>query len=182
MTLPRIDAVAAQARRDCLRLAAQAKIINDIPLTRFMHLDIAAWDGDTLRMTAPLAPNINDKGCAFGGSLASIMTLACWSLIKLTADERALACDIYVQDSTVRYLLPLWEDFTAEARLADNQSLTGFFSTLVTRGKARLSMHCDIRLADGSVASSLNARFVALRSNATSNGLDAAQSHASAAT
>ena len=163
MRSPKTPTDAASSRRDALRDAAQAHILADIPLSRFMHLAITAWDGDSLHMSAPLAPNINDKGCAFGGSLASVMTLACWSLIKLAADERELECDIYVQDSSLHYLAPVWEDFTAEARLVDNQSFETFFATLGGRGKARLTVHCAVRLADGTLACSLNARFVALR-------------------
>jgi thioesterase domain-containing protein len=78
-------------------------------------------------------------------------------------DQRGLGCDIYVQDSEVRYLAPVWEDFSAEARLAYGKNFEEFFSTLESRGRARLSAHCEVRLADGTVASSLNARFVALR-------------------
>ncbi|HMM67765.1 MAG TPA: YiiD C-terminal domain-containing protein [Dokdonella sp.] len=182
MTLPCPDPSATQARRDALRIAAQEQMLADIPVTRFMQLRIAAWDGQSLRMTAPLAPNVNDKGCAFGGSLVSVMTLACWSLVKLAADERGMACDIYVQDSTVRYLAPLWEDFGAESRLADDQTFAGFFEILGARGKARLAAECDIRLADGTTACSLSARFVALRKAATVADADAAQSEPAGST
>ena len=163
MTALKTPTDAHDMRRTALREAAQAQILDDIPLTRFMHLAISGWDGESLRMSAPLEPNVNDKGCAFGGSLASVMTLACWSLIKLAADERGLECDIYVQDSNLHYLAPVWEDFTAEARLVENQSFEAFFSTLGARGKARLAVHSAVRLADGTLACSLNARFVALR-------------------
>lgn len=161
---------------DTLRVALQKQFRVDIPITDAMQLEIRAWDGETLRMSAPLAPNINDKGCAFGGSLASVMTLACWCLVKLAMEQRGLSCDIYVQDSTVRYLAPVWEDFSAEARLAYSNTFDEFFSVLESRGKARLSAHCEVRLADGSVASSLNARFVALRPSATVDATDGAQS------
>ena len=117
------DARTLQTVRDKLRLAAQERLLEDIPLARFIQLRIAGWDGATLDMQAPLAPNINDKGCAFGGSLASVMTLACWSMIKLAADERSVQCDIYVQDSKLRYLAPIWQDFIAQARLSEDQDL-----------------------------------------------------------
>jgi len=32
--------------------------------------------------------NVNDKDCAFGGSLASLMTLACWSWLTLAFPAR----------------------------------------------------------------------------------------------
>ena len=176
MTPNNTDAMDAQARRDALRIALQEQVRVDIPITDWMQLEITAWDSDSLRMFAPLAPNVNDKGCAFGGSLTSVMTLACWSLVKLAMDQRGLVCDIYVQDSEVRYLAPVWEDFSAEARLAYGNAFDEFFATLESRGKARLSAHCEVRLADGSVAASLNARFVALRRDAVVAATDGAQS------
>lgn len=163
MILNDLDCVAESHHRDVLRRNLQQQLLIDIPITRAMQLEIAAWDGESLQMTAPLLPNVNDKGCAFGGSLVSAMTLACWSLIKLAADARGIECDIYVQDSSVRYLAPVWDNFTAVSRLAGNAPCDGFFSTLQARGRARLGAHCDIQLADGTLACTLEARFVALR-------------------
>ncbi|HET9034198.1 MAG TPA: YiiD C-terminal domain-containing protein [Dokdonella sp.] len=153
----------APTKRDALRQGVEDQLLLDIPMARAMQLGISAWDGESLCMSAPLIPNVNDKGCAFGGSLASVMTLACWSLIKLAAEQAGEACDIYVQDSTVRYLSPVWNDFDAQSRLAADQSWQAFFSALHSRGKARLRAECEIHLADGTVAASLSARFVALR-------------------
>jgi thioesterase domain-containing protein len=175
MSVSSSDALDAQARRDGLRQAAQQRLLEDIPLARFIQLQISAWDGATLEMRAPLAPNINDKGCAFGGSLASVMTLACWALIKLAADERGVRCDIYVQDSSLRYLAPVWQDFGALAHLVENQPQDLFFDTLAARGRARVTVHCDVRGADGAVACSLDARFVAIAPPATASAADAAQ-------
>lgn len=141
-----------------------------------MQLAIAQWDGERVELHAPLAPNVNDKGCAFGGSLVSVMTLACWSLIKLAADQRGFTCEIYVQDSTVRYLAPVWNDFRAIAHLADGQSLDDFLDILALRGKARIATRCSITLANGTAACTLEARFVALRAKSPLQPANAAQS------
>ena len=172
------DASLEQSRCDALREEVQDQLLKDIPLAAAMQLRIVAWNGDSLRMDAPLLPNVNDKGCAFGGSLVSVMTLACWALVKLAAEQAGEQCDIYVQDSTVRYLRPVWNDFGAEASLVADECWTSFFATLDSRGRARLNTCCEVRLADGSVACSLNARFVALKHGATVRPADAAQSQA----
>lgn len=148
-----------------LATALEHELLADIPLARAMALSIRAWDGDSLTLAAPLAPNINDKGCAFGGSLASLMTLAGWALVKLALDARGqspAACDIYVQDSKIRYLAPVWQDFDAVAQLAEGHAFEPFFATLDARGKARLRVHCTVPLADGSAAATLDAQFVAI--------------------
>ena len=69
-----LDAAAAALERD---------ILDKIVLARAMAISVVAYDGESLTMAAPLAPNVNDKGCAFGGSLVSLMTLAGWGLVKL---------------------------------------------------------------------------------------------------
>src|SRR5690606_6825838 len=68
---------------ESLAAALERELLAEIPLARAMQLSVAAYDGATLALAAPLAPNGNDKGCAFGGSLASLMTLAGWGLAHL---------------------------------------------------------------------------------------------------
>ncbi|MFC5489276.1 YiiD C-terminal domain-containing protein [Dokdonella soli] len=152
----------ASARAARAAAALGREILADIPLTRAMGLSIVACDSGSLTLAAPLAPNINDKGCAFGGSLASLMTLAGWGLIKLATDARELDCEIYVQDSTIRYLAPVWQDFVAVARLAEGEHFDDFFGAITARGKGRLRVHCTVPLAHGGAAATLEARFVAL--------------------
>jgi thioesterase domain-containing protein len=137
-------------------------LLADIPLARAMQLRVHAHDGDDLALAAPLAPNINDKGCAFGGSLVSLLTLAGWGLIVLKLAALDRDCDVFVQDSSVRYLAPVWTDFIAHARLAEGESWNTFADTLTARGRARLRVTCRVALADGSDACTLVARFVAI--------------------
>ena len=137
-------------------------VLAEIPLARAMQLRAAACHAHELVLAAPLAPNVNDKGCAFGGSLASLLTLAGWGLIVLHLRRRGLDCDVYVQDSQMRYLAPVWQDFTAHAVAATGESWADFDQALDTRGKARLRVHCRVPLPDGGDACTLEARFVAL--------------------
>ena len=146
---------------DAIR-SLEDSVLAEIPLARAMQLRLRDFDGECLTIAAPLAPNINDKGCAFGGSLVSLLTLAGWGLIVLKLSALGKACDVYVQDSTVRYLAPVWEDFTAQARLAADESWDAFASTLAARGRARLAVDCRVALADGTDACTLQARFVAI--------------------
>ncbi len=138
-------------------------IRDEIPLARAMDLELSAHDDDRLVLRAPLAPNVNDKGCAFGGSLVSLMTLAGWGLVELALRRNDQDCDVFVGESTVRYLQPVWTDFHAEARLAPDADWTVFFDTLQARGKARVEVACQVPGTDGRPAATLAARFVAKR-------------------
>ncbi len=134
-----------------------------IPLARAMDVHLAACTDDMISLRTPLAPNVNDKGCAFGGSLVSLMTLNGWALVELALRQRGEACDLFVGESTVHYLAPLWQDFRSEARLADGSSWTTFFATLAARGKARIEVNCLVPGDNGASAATLSARFVAKR-------------------
>jgi thioesterase domain-containing protein len=138
------------------------RLFCDIPLTRAMQLSLRSHSDDELVLAAPLAPNVNDKGCAFGGSLGSLLTLAGWSLIVMHLRKLGADCEVYVQDSHMRYLAPVWSDFAAHARLAESETWSAFTNTLATRGRARMRVRCRVPLAEGGDACTLNARFVAI--------------------
>ena len=54
-----------------------------MPPARALQPRVAGYSDGRLRLYAPLAANVNDKGSAFGGSLSSLMTLAAWGLTSL---------------------------------------------------------------------------------------------------
>ncbi|RUL69671.1 YiiD C-terminal domain-containing protein [Dyella choica] len=141
-------------------------IRESIPLARSMDLELGSYDGKRLVLNCPLAPNVNDKGCAFGGSLASLMTLAGWGVVELALRQHGEDCDVYVGESTVRYLDPLWGDFQAEAQCAEGASWETFFATLAARKRARITVVCQVPGEAGKPAATLEAQFVAKRRTA----------------
>jgi thioesterase domain-containing protein len=136
---------------------------DEIPLAQNMDLNLHDCDATQLSLAAPLGPNINDKGCAFGGSLVSVMTLNGWGLVELELRMRGLECDVFVGESTVRYLEPVWGDFVSEARLADSADWSTFFDTLASRGRARVDVVCRVPGSGEKPAATLEGRFVAKR-------------------
>jgi len=139
-------------------------IRESIPLASSMDLRLHSHDDAHLAIAAPLPPNINDKGCAFGGSLVSLMTLSGWGLVELELRRRDFDCDVFVAESTVQYLAPVWDDFLSEARLASGADWDTFFHTLRTRGRARVEVACHVPgETPDKPAATLSARFVAKR-------------------
>ena len=63
--------------------AFEAECRADIPLLDAMELAFTAYEDLSLWMEAPLAPNINNKGTAFGGSIASICLFGGWAVATL---------------------------------------------------------------------------------------------------
>lgn len=59
----------------------------EIPLLDAMQLSFVDYGDLALTMEAPLAPNINNKGTAFGGSIASICLFGGWAVATLAFSE-----------------------------------------------------------------------------------------------
>ncbi len=145
-------------------LALERHILATIPLARAMELRVADYDGNRLALVAPLAANVNDKGCAFGGSIASLATLAGWGLICLKLGEAGIDADVYVQESSIVYLAPVWDELIAEAAAAVDESWDEFVAQMRLRGRARIAIDAEVAAAEGgSVPARVTARFVAKR-------------------
>ncbi|MFP1683290.1 YiiD C-terminal domain-containing protein [Alloalcanivorax sp. C16-1] len=117
-----------------------------IPLTRHLAFRFTGFDGATLTLTAPLAPNHNDKGTFFAGSQVALLTLAGWActtllaeaLIAETADIEGLV-DVVAVEGNQNYRLPLDDDLTLTATVTDNDRRR-FRERLARRGKATLTV------------------------------------------
>lgn len=147
---------------DATQQQLQAELLAMPPVAALgLHIDAAT----TIRvcLQAPLASNVNDKGCAFGGSLTSMMTLAGWSLICLHLQRAGVQADVYVADSQVQYRAPLYSDLRAEAWLQDEAQAAAFIADVVASGRGELRLQAKVRCADGTVASSCVSRYVAKR-------------------
>ena len=145
---------------DSAAAALEAHILENIPLADAMNLKVRRYTGDLLEMTAPLTPNVNDKGCAFGGSMASLLTLAGWGLIELGLSAQNLECDIYVGDSHVRYHEPVWSELRGIARFAEQGALARLAAAVRERGKGHAEVICEIA-GERRAATTLTARFFA---------------------
>lgn len=140
--------------------ALEAHILENIPLADAMNLKVRRYTGDLLEMTAPLTPNVNDKGCAFGGSMASLLTLAGWGLIELGLSAQDLECDIYVGDSHLRYHEPVWKELRGVARFAEHGALARLAAAVRKSGKGNAEVVCEIA-GVRRAATTLTARFFA---------------------
>ena len=121
---------------------------DNIPLTSAMQLQAHAYDGQTLQITAPLAPNVNDKGTAFGGSLYNIAVLCGWSLLRLKLNEAGLnEKNIVIYEANTRYLLPVTGELHATCTLTGDV-LTEFMQPLQKKGRARITLTVAIHQQD----------------------------------
>ena len=143
-------------------LAALTAHFAGMPPVAALQPAIADWGDGRLRLSAPLAANVNDKGCAFGGSLVSLMTIGGWGLVFLELAQAGIEADIYVADSRVRYLKPVFEDLVVEATFDDAGERAALPDALRKQGRASIRLKSESLLGDGGVAASFVGRYVAI--------------------
>nr|WP_256368526.1 YiiD C-terminal domain-containing protein [Marinobacterium sp. xm-a-152] len=109
-----------------------------IPLTAAMQIDEIDYTGNQLQLSAPLEPNLNDKGTGFAGSIASIATLSGWCLLTLWLRERGIDADVMIAKSEQRYLAPVTDRLKAVATLPDDAVVEQFWQRFQEKLRARL--------------------------------------------
>ena len=132
-----------------------------IPLINHMGFLPLEWDGQALKMRAQLAPNVNDKGTGFGGSLATVATLCGWSTVTLFLREQGRDDDVVIRDSHIEYLLPVTADFTAQTALPEPSIRQAFKQKMDSKGRVRIDLVIEVIQQD-QVALRLSAAYVAL--------------------
>ncbi|HEY9050914.1 MAG TPA: YiiD C-terminal domain-containing protein [Gammaproteobacteria bacterium] len=125
--------------------ALQAKLHEEIPLTRAMGLVVKSLTSDSVCLTAPLSNNINHKSTAFGGSLYSIAVLAGWSLIYSQLQNRNLQGHIVIQESDIKYIKPVTTDIEAVCNIESPELLERFIQTYLKKDMARIMLNTIIR-------------------------------------
>jgi thioesterase domain-containing protein len=96
-------------------------------------------------MDAPLAPNLNDKGTGFAGSLATLATLAGWAVATLLAEGVVGGpCEVAVFKSEIRYLAPVTGDFYVLVPVPAEEITQAFGLELQERSRAKLALTAAI--------------------------------------
>lgn len=131
-----------------------------MPIARAMQVNVCSYDGSDLILGAPLAPNTNDAGTAFAGSLNALATLTGWSLIWLVAREAGLRAGVVIQDSSINFIKPVTSDFAATCHKPEPASIAEFLAKLSKRGRARLELSAEIYQA-GEARVTFVGRYVA---------------------
>lgn len=122
-----------------------ASVRDEIPMLSYMDTELVGWDGQTLSITAPLAPNTNDKGTAFAGSLATLATVTGWAALTLWAKTQYVPCYVAAAESHIRYRKPVMGDFQAVASLPSADDLAGLQARIASHGRGRVSVQVVLR-------------------------------------
>ena len=124
----------------------EAECQQDIPLLTAMHLSFVSFKDLTLTMEAPLAPNINNKGTAFGGSIASICLFGGWAVSTLAfMDNDIYNTEIVVYKNEMTFEQPARGHLMVNAFIKPDD-FEACLSRLKAKdpGRIRLDIHVEL--------------------------------------
>lgn len=131
-----------------------------IPLAEFMQIQVDRYDGDELRLSAPLEPNRNHKGTGFGGSLAAMATVTGWCFIQLKLREAGVNAELVIYRSDMRYRRPITGRLVSRCRAPAQAELERFHRDLDERRRASLELKVEL-LENERVALGYSGEYVA---------------------
>jgi thioesterase domain-containing protein len=135
-----------------------------IPISRHLGTRVLEAGAHAVRLAAPLAPNLNHRETAFGGSLAALAILAAWSWLHLRLRAEGFHGRIVIQGNSMEYLAPAEADFDATCRAPSAERWELFARTLGQRGRARLELDAEVHVG-GRLVASFRGQYVALRAS-----------------
>lgn len=138
----------------------QSFILDQIPLVEALGVSIVRVDDELAELTAPLEPNRNHLGTAFGGSLGTILILAGYSWLYNAIEARGRKCHVVLKTSSVEYILPVNDTIKAIARAPALADFEKFLEAYEKKGTGRITIEASIESASG-VACKFRGEFVA---------------------
>lgn len=138
----------------------EKKLHTQIPLTRLMNLKVENYDDEKLITTAPLDININDKGTAFGGSLATMTIISAWSICWLITKELGFdSNNIVVIKNEHSYKKPVTKDIVCHTLKPSLEELNTLKEKLILKKSASIKIKSMI-IEDGDICVDFDGYYV----------------------
>jgi len=131
-----------------------------IPLSAAMQVQVVQATGATVRLSAPLAPNINHRDTVFGGSASALAILAAWTILYVRLREAGFNSRVVIQRNEMHYDKPMPGDFEAVAAV-DEDDWQRFIKTLQRHNRARIGV-ASVLECNGEQVGRLTGDFVAV--------------------
>ena len=146
---------------DCA--AVEQYLHKHIPISKAMEVAVTSMDQYGVILSAPLAPNINHRNTAFGGSISTLAILSAWTFVHVQLELLNLSSRIVIQSNSLDYTNPATGNFQAHCLAPDQETWQRFITVLSKRRKSRLKLLARVYSNDLLVGQ-FQGKYVALRS------------------
>lgn len=123
----------------------QGRIDAEIALAKHIGVVVESADDHSLVLRAPLRPNANHKGSAFGGSLYSLAALAGWAWATRYLTMQRISADAVIQGSNMHFLLPVHGELCAHLLPPAAAEIDKFRKMLERAGRGRIRLRVELR-------------------------------------
>lgn len=141
--------------------ALETYLYQHIPLSRAMQVGVLDVSEDSVRLSAPLAPNLNHRATVFGGSACAVAMLSAWSLLHVRLRGVSPPVSIVIQRQCMDFRRPIDGTLAARAQLAQPAEWPKFLRLLARRGRARITVASTLEYA-ATAAAAFSGDFVVI--------------------
>jgi thioesterase domain-containing protein len=136
---------------------------SQIPLTKSLGLSIVSIDEKGALIKAPLAPNHNHMGSAFGGSLSTMMILSGYIWLYDALLKHGHKGHVILSKEESEYLLPVTTDIEVLAKAPSQADWKKFEESFTRKGLGRIVIHSEIPSGTSGPSATFIGEFVARR-------------------
>jgi thioesterase domain-containing protein len=137
----------------------QAYLLEQIPLSGAMGIEIKEATDQQVVLSLPLEPNINHRDTAFGGSICAAGTLACWALVHLRLSRLDIQTRLVIHKNKMVYRKPIPGRFEAICQFSDETAWQQVLDMLDRWGRAKLQLTATVS-CEGEAAAEFHGSFV----------------------
>lgn len=134
----------------------EQKIHSSIPISHAMQFQIVTLDDHSIRVHAPLAPNVNIHGTGFAGSIYSLAVLSGWALCMHIMKLENMQGDLVVGKAEIKYRSAVNGDIDCKCSVAEDDR-KNFISSFNNMGKSKLEL--EVIVGDSASAVLLGTYF-----------------------
>lgn len=142
----------------------QNYIETNIPIIKSLKFSISEINGNNIVVEAPFKEHINHTNSAFGGSISSLMTLAGWAKAKVIMESIDNKATIVIQESNVKFIKPVLDDFIAYTDTEDITDMVKFENMYKKHGKTRINIKVFLKEKNkNNILASFEGMFVIIK-------------------
>lgn len=127
-------------------------LYNEIPLCRFMEIEILRADDEKVEVLGPLGPSRNHLETAFGGSIGAIMIVSCYAWLFHKLKSHGFDCHVLIKEGHTDYHLPVKEDLKAICIPPEAADYEKFLTTFERKGLSKIPLTAFITTKEGKAA------------------------------
>jgi thioesterase domain-containing protein len=140
----------------------QEYLYRHIPLSEAMGVRVVEAGPERVVLEAPLAPNVNHRDTAFGGSVVTLAILTAWAHVHFRLRARGFRGHTVIQRSSIEYTAPASTAFRAICDGAGEEEWARLCRAVDRHGKGRIHMAARVE-TEGREVARFEGDYVALR-------------------